>query len=111
MKIIRVKDVRIMVDDDTYYDLRGEKLSATKSGNVYYHGRYKKHSLGKLITHTLFDDNLVVTHINGNKSDYRRENLEIITKGELMAKAGIPFTPKVDEEEERKKLEEMLKGE
>lgn len=107
MRVIRVKDVRIIVDDDTYYDLRGEKLSATKSGSIYYHGRYKKHNLGKLITHTMFDDNLVVQHINGDKTDFRRENLEIITKGELMKKAGICFIEKepVDEEEERKKLE------
>ena len=55
----------------------------------------------------IFDDNLVVQHINGDKTDFRRENLEIITKGELMKKAGIYFPPKVeiDEEEERKKLE------
>jgi hypothetical protein len=107
MKIIRVANVRILVDEDVYYDLRGEKLSATKSGSIYYHGRYKKHNLGKLIMHVAFDDNLIVQHINGDKTDFRRDNLEIITKGELMKKAGIYFPPKVevDEEEERKKLE------
>ena len=102
MKVIRVKDVRILVDDDTYYDLRGEKLSAAKSGSIYYHGRYKKHNLGKLITHTMFDDNLVVQHINGDKTDFRRDNLEVITKGELMKKAGIYFPPKEEDEEEEK---------
>lgn len=111
MKVIRVKDVRIVVDDDVYLDLRGEKLSSTKNGNIYYHGRYKKHSLGKLIMHVMFDDNLVVRHINGDYTDFRRDNLEVITKGELMRRAGVFFTPKVeiDEEEERKKLEKLGK--
>ena len=107
MKIIRVKDVRIMVDDDTYNELRGEKLSVTKSGTVYYHGRYKKHPLGKLLTHTMFEPNLVVRHSNGNKADFRLDNLEIITKGELMRKAGIPFTPK-EEEDEEEKMKKLL---
>ena len=109
MKIMRVKHVRIMVDDDTYNDLRGLKLNATKSGAVQYVGAYKKHSLGKLIMHVLFDDNLVVIHKNGDKTNFCRDNLEVITKGELMRRAGIflPPKPKEDEEEEENK---KLKG-
>ena len=100
MKVIRIKDVRITVDDETYYELRGEKLSTSKSGGVYWHGAYKKHPLGKLITHTMFEPNLVVVHANGNKSDFRFDNLEVITKGELMRRAGIFIPPKEEEEEE-----------
>ena len=100
MKTIRVKNVRLTVDDDTYNYLRGEKLSVTKTGSVYYHGRYKKHSLGKLLMHVIFEDNLLVVHRNGDKTDFRLDNLEVISKGELMRKAGIPFTPKEEEEEE-----------
>lgn len=105
-KVIRVNHVRILVDDNTYDDLRGEKLSASKSGSVYYHGAYKKHPLGKLITHTMFDKNLVVRHINGNKSDFRFDNLEVITKGELMRRAGIFIPPKEEEEEDEENKEE-----
>lgn len=106
MKIIRVKNVRIKVDDDTYDDLRGEKLNATNTGTIQYVGAYKKHSLGKLIMHVLFDDDLVVIHRNGDKTDFRKDNLEVITKGELMRRAGIFLPPKEeeDEEEENKKL-------
>ena len=42
----------------------------------------------------MFEPNLVVRHINGNKADFRYDNLEIVTKGEIMRRAGIPFTPK-----------------
>lgn len=106
MKVIRIKDVRITVDDDTYYELRGEKLSVSKSGGVYWHGAYKKHPLGKLITHTMFEPNLVVIHVNGNKSDFRFDNLEVITKGELMRRAGIFIPPKEEEEEDEENKEE-----
>ena len=103
MKTIRVKNVRLTVDNDTYNYLRGEKLSVTKTGSVYYHGRYKKHSLGKLLMHVIFEDNLLVVHRNGDKTDFRLDNLEVISKGELMRKAGIPFTPKEEDEEEENK--------
>lgn len=107
MKTIRIKDVRIIVDDDTYNELRGLKLTVTKTGAVYYVGAYKRHPLGKLITHTMFEPNLVVRHANGNKADFRYDNLEVISKGELMRKAGIPFTPKEEEDDEENK---KLKG-
>lgn len=106
MKVIRIKDVRITVDDDTYNDLRGEKLNATKSGAVQYVGAYKKHSLGKLIMHVLFDDDLVVIHKNGDKTNFCRDNLEVITKGELMRRAGIFIPPKEEEEEDEENKEE-----
>jgi hypothetical protein len=106
MKIMRVKHVRIMVDDDVYSDLRGEKLNATKSGAVQYVGAYKKHSLGKLIMHVLFDDDLVVIHKNGDKTNFCRDNLEVITKGELMRRAGIFIPPKEEEEEDEENKEE-----
>lgn len=105
MKVIRVKNVRITVDDDVYSDLRGEKLNATKSGTVQYVGAYKKHSLGKLIMHVLFDDDLVVIHKNGDKTNFCRDNLEVITKGELMRRAGIFIPPKEEEEDEENKEE------
>lgn len=103
IRTIRIKDVRIIVDEEIYQELRGQKLSVTKTGSVYWHGAYKKHPLGKVITHTMFEPNLVVRHINGNKADFRYDNLEIVTKGEIMRRAGIPFTPKEDDEEEEKK--------
>ena len=106
MKIMRVKHVHIMVDDDVYNDLRGEKLNATKSGAVQYVGAYKKHSLGKLIMHVLFDDDLVVIHKNGDKTNFCKDNLEVITKGELMRRAGIFIPPKEEEEEDEENKEE-----
>ena len=104
IRTIRIKDVRIIVDEEIYQELRGQKLSVTKTGSVYYVGAYKRHPLGKYITHTMFEPNLVVRHINGNKADFRYDNLEIVTKGEIMRRAGIPFTPKEEDEEENKKL-------
>lgn len=86
---------KILLDDEDYYDLRFDKITATKSGTVYYHGAYKKHPLGKLIMHILYEDNLVVVHRNGNKMDFRKDNLEIISKGELARK----FAPKIDDDE------------
>ena len=104
IRTMRIKDVRIIVDEDTYQEMRGQKLSVTKTGSVFWHGAYKKHPLGKVITHTMFDKDLVVRHINGNKSDFRYDNLEVISKGELMRKAGIYIPPKdEDEDEENKK--------
>ena len=103
LRTMRIKDVRIIVDEDTYNELRGLKLTATKTGSVYYVGAYKRHPLGKVITKTMFEPNLVVRHINGNKADFRYDNLEIVTKGELMRKAGIPFTPKEDDDDEENK--------
>lgn len=108
LRTMKVKDVRIIVDEDTYNELRGLKLTATKTGAVYYVGAYKRHPLGKVITKTMFEPNLVVRHINGNKADFRYDNLEIISKGELMRKAGIPFTPKEEDEEEEKN--QKIKG-
>jgi hypothetical protein len=102
LRTMRIKDVRIIVDEDTYNEMRGQKLSVTKTGSVYWHGAYKKHPLGKVITHTMFEPNLVVRHINGNKADFRYDNLEIVSKGEIMRRAGIPFTPKEEDEEEEK---------
>ena len=107
MRTIRIKDVRIIVDDDTYNEMRGQKLTVTKTGSVYWCGAYKRHPLGKVITHTMFEPNLVVRHINGNKADFRYDNLEIITKGELMRKAGIPFTPK-EEDEDEEEIKKLL---
>ena len=104
LRTIRIKDVRIIVDEEIYQELRGQKLSVTKTGSVYWHGAYKKHPLGKVITHTMFEPNLVVRHINGNKADFRYDNLEIVTKGEIMRKAGIYIPPKEEDEEEEKKL-------
>ena len=103
LRTMRIKDVRIIVDEDTYNEMRGLKLTTTKTGAVYYVGAYKRHPLGKVITKTMFEPNLVVRHINGNKADFRLDNLEVISKGELMRKAGIPFIPKDDEEEEENK--------
>ena len=103
IRTMRIKDVRIIVDEDTYNEMRGLKLTATKTGAVYYVGAYKRHPLGKVITKTMFEPNLVVRHINGNKTDFRLDNLEVISKGELMRKAGIPFTPKEEDEEEEKR--------
>ena len=96
MKEMLIKNGRLILDDDDYNDLRFDKITATKSGStVYYHGAYKKHPLGKLIMHILYEDNLVVVHRNGNKMDFRKDNLEIISKGELARK----FAPKIDDDE------------
>ena len=86
MKEMLIKNGRLMLDDDDYYDLRFDKITATKSGSVSYHGAYKKHPLGKVIMHVMFEDNLVVVHRIGNKMDFRKDNLEIIIKGELATK-------------------------
>ena len=107
IRTIRIKDVRIIVDEEIYQDLRGQKLSVTKSGSVYWHGAYKKHNLGKYILGIMFEPNLVVRHANGNKADFRYDNLEIVTKGEMMRRAGIPFTPK-EEDEEEEKMKKLL---
>ncbi len=32
LRTMRIKDVRIIVDEDTYNEMRGQKLSVTKTG-------------------------------------------------------------------------------
>ena len=96
MKEMLIRNGRLILDDEDYQDLRFDKITATKSGSVSYHGAYKKHPLGKVIMHVMFEDNLVVVHRNGNKMDFRKDNLEIISKGELARK----FAPKIDDDDE-----------
>ena len=43
MKEMLIRNGRLLLDDEDYQDLRFDKITATKSGSVSYHGAYKKH--------------------------------------------------------------------
>jgi len=71
----------VLVDDDIAEELRGKKLNVNRKGYVVTSQKYR----GRYMLQTSImqpEDGMVVDHINGDKLDNRRSNLQIVTNAE-----------------------------
>lgn len=87
-EILLTRGFVALVDDEDYEELSfGGKWSTTKGGYAQRHCRYKNGNASKELMHRIIMNlkvgcGLDVDHINGIKTDNRKINLRICTRGQ-----------------------------